>query len=62
MPLKNKKWVVVDGIQHFAIDGSIICDNSLNKFSWNTTEPKSVCKYCKKTANVKMKTKQLNLF
>lgn len=58
----NRKWVTVDGVQHFAVDGQISCDSSLNKLSWNTTDPKSVCPICRDKADIKMKVQQLSLF
>ncbi len=38
--------VIIDSVQHYVKDKFVVCDESLNKRSWNITEKKSVCSHC----------------
>lgn len=34
--------VIIKGVEHYVINGFVLCDSSLNNFAWNTTE-KNIC-------------------
>lgn len=46
----HKGWVIIESVEHYVNNCFVICNNSLNGKSWNTTEKKTVCHTCAKFA------------
>jgi hypothetical protein len=43
----DRGWVVIEGVDHYVLNGFVRCGPSLNHKAWNVTEKKSICAYCK---------------
>jgi hypothetical protein len=51
--------VIIESVQHYVLNGYVLCNASLNGRSWNTTEQKGICPAC---YPVKTEPVQLKLF